>query len=228
MMMRTSEHASNIDGVASTQWDSSSTACSNVDVPRLSYPSDSGRSEPMISPSTTVAPSLCSTPPEAPKKKKTAKKKMKSSQLPEVTTTSVPFVDLPPTLLRRATALDALWAESLGSFVIVRKSDVPMLTRLSLPSKKDTTYTPLPESEIPAPIKAFLDTLTIPLGHLARIFVDNGFDSDVGLDLLCQLPPDNNWEDMKNQIIQHGRLVGWLAIRQGLEQRQARLRTAQH
>jgi hypothetical protein len=103
------------------------------------------------------------------------------------------FLDLSPSLLRRTTALDALWSQCISSCVIMRKSDVPLLSTLSPePAKESPSYTPIPEPDIPGPLKTFLDTLKIPLTRIACIFVDNGFDSDATLDLLCESPPEGN------------------------------------
>lgn len=75
-------------------------------------------------------------------------------------------------------------------------------------------------------LKAFFDTTRVPLDHLAPIFVQNGFDSDATLDLLCELPPEDHWQDMKGEIMKQGRLAGWLAVQKGLLQR-ARMLQAQ-
>lgn len=72
---------------------------------------------------------------------------------------------------------------------------------------------------MPAALENFLCTLLVPCEHLAPIFMANGFDSHASLDLLCGLPAETHWKEMKNEILQQGRLVGWLAVQKGLEQR---------
>ena len=78
-------------------------------------------------------------------------------------------------------------------------------------------------SVISSALQAFFNDLKIPLHHLAPIFVENGFDTDATLDFLCELPVVGHWDDMKKDIITKGKLVGWLAIQKGLEQRAASL-----
>ena len=87
--------------------------------------------------------------------------------------------------------------------------------------------TPATNCPIPSALKAFFDTTRVPLDHLAPIFVRNGFDNDATLDLLCELPPEGHWEDMKNEILQQGRLAGWLAVQKGLLQRAKMLQSPQ-
>lgn len=71
-------------------------------------------------------------------------------------------------------------------------------------------------------LRAFLGTLrTGPLDVLASIFSDNGFDSETSLDMLSELPPEDNWEEMKQEILTKGRLAGWLAVKGALQQRRS-------
>ena len=75
--------------------------------------------------------------------------------------------------------------------------------------------------DIPPALRAFLDTLRTPLEGLAPIFIANGFNSDASLDILSELPPEGNWEKMKQEILVQGRLAGWLAVKHALQQRRS-------
>ncbi|KIP11673.1 hypothetical protein PHLGIDRAFT_436707 [Phlebiopsis gigantea 11061_1 CR5-6] len=83
----------------------------------------------------------------------------------------------------------------------------------------------IPSAQSSAPIshalRTFLDTLRTPLDGLASIFIDNGFDSEASLDILSELPPEGNWENMKQEILAKGRLAGWLTVKHALQQRRA-------
>ncbi|KIP11672.1 hypothetical protein PHLGIDRAFT_436700 [Phlebiopsis gigantea 11061_1 CR5-6] len=92
-------------------------------------------------------------------------------------------------------------------------------------SAKMASGAPSPNPLVPPALKAFFDTTRVPLDHLAPIFVQNGFDSDATLDLLCELPPEGHWQDMKDEIMKQGRLAGWLAVQKGLLQRASMLQT---
>lgn len=116
-----------------------------------------------------------------------------------------------------APAADVLVAQSHSPAVPLSDSSTPS-TRSSVAEASSSHLV------MPAALKAFFDTLRVPCEHLGHIFIDNGFDTDVTLNFLCELPVDGHWEDMKKQIVETGRLAGWLAIQKGLEQRAQSIR----
>ena len=75
-----------------------------------------------------------------------------------------------------------------------------------------------PEPPTPLELRNFLSSLRVNQEHLAPIFIKYGFDSDIALDFLCEIPLVD-WADMKQEIIEGGRLIGWLAIQRGLLER---------
>ena len=74
------------------------------------------------------------------------------------------------------------------------------------------------ESSIPSALQAFLATLRVPSEHLAPIFIRQRMTTDDTLDLLCEAP-SGELEGIKKEILEEGRLAGWLAVQKGLEER---------
>jgi hypothetical protein len=98
-------------------------------------------------------------------------------------------------------------------------------TRASLPNHLPISEPPqlpanVPPSElaIPPDLHAFLSSLRVNQESLAPIFIKYGFDTNNALDFLCEIPV-SDWKDMKQEIVKQGRLVGWLAVQKGLQQR---------
>ena len=71
---------------------------------------------------------------------------------------------------------------------------------------------------VPPALRSFLGPLRVPTLHLAPVFIKYGFDSEGALDFLSEIPL-KDWEDMRAEILQHGRLASWLAIQHALERR---------
>lgn len=67
-------------------------------------------------------------------------------------------------------------------------------------------------------LRRFLASLRVSQEHLAPIFIKYGFVTDDALDFLCEIPV-MDWADMKDEIVMHGLLVGWLAVEKGLQER---------
>ncbi|OBZ78812.1 hypothetical protein A0H81_01379 [Grifola frondosa] len=70
----------------------------------------------------------------------------------------------------------------------------------------------------PCPIRAFLDSLTIPLGGHANVFLRNKFTTEQHLDVLCQCL-DADLEFLREDFD----LPEWLALKIGLRERKKRL-----
>lgn len=118
---------------------------------------------------------------------------------------------LPPPLLRRT--------ESTASY---HRSAIPTPSETATPEPVSRQPTSLP---LPPALDVFFDSLRIPLQHIADVFIENGFDTEESLDLLCETPPEDGWAHMKDEILARARLAGWLAVQTGLKQRAQKLAT---
>ncbi|GJE89482.1 hypothetical protein PsYK624_055830 [Phanerochaete sordida] len=75
---------------------------------------------------------------------------------------------------------------------------------------------PPADTTVPPALAAFFATARVPLEYLTPIFVKHGIVTEETLDLLCTMPVEGNWEDMKAEILAQGLLAGWLAVKRAL------------
>ncbi|EKM61587.1 uncharacterized protein PHACADRAFT_248276 [Phanerochaete carnosa HHB-10118-sp] len=123
--------------------------------------------------------------------------------------------------------------DSSGHDSVQRSGSTPAGSAAATSSSSSTSYLPsksyqhsastaahrhVPEPSLPPALKAFFATLRVPSEHLAPIFIRQRMTTDDALDLLCEAPP-RELEGIKTEILEEGRLAGWLAVQKGLEER---------
>lgn len=122
---------------------------------------------------------------------------------------------IPPPLLRRTESTASYYRSAIPTPSETATPEPP-----AEPASRQPTHPPLPPA-----LDAFFHSLRIPLQHIADVFIENGFNTEESLDLLCETPPEDGWAHMKDEILARARLAGWLAVQTGLKQRAQKLAT---